>query len=57
MLVTIRNKILKKNDIYEKCVACGKTTNIKITEHVDLRKYYIEGVGQLCDECGKKHLD
>lgn len=57
MLVSIANRKLKKNDEYEKCVLCGKTTDIRIKDHVDLRRYYVDGVGQLCDECGSKHGD
>jgi len=35
----------------EKCVSCGKETEYKITDHIDLRKNYIEGAGQLCPGC------
>lgn len=39
---------------YEKCVVCKKQTNVPIDLHIDLRKNYVEGVGQLCDDCAKK---
>jgi hypothetical protein len=35
----------------EKCVNCGVDTNILVSEHIDLRKNYVEGAGQLCEEC------
>jgi len=38
----------------EKCVSCGKETDVFKDTHIDLRKYYVEGAGQLCDDCGKK---
>jgi len=34
----------------ECCVMCGKETETKDT-HIDLRKHYVEGGGQLCEEC------
>ena len=36
---------------FEKCVICDKQTVVPINEHVDFRKNYIEGGGQLCQEC------
>lgn len=36
---------------FEKCVVCNKETNVPINEHIDFRKNYIEGGGQLCQEC------
>ena len=38
----------------EKCVLCGAETNVPVDLHIDLRKNYVEGVGQLCDDCAKK---
>ena len=38
----------------EKCVSCGAETTVPIDQHIDLRKYYIEGAGQLCEKCYKK---
>lgn len=37
----------------DKCVMCGKETKYDVDEHVDNRLYYIEGAGQLCEECYK----
>lgn len=42
---------------YEKCVCCGKRTNIPKYTHVSKRSYYIEGIGQLCNECYKNIYD
>ena len=39
---------------YEKCVLCGKKTDVKVTEKIDRREHYVTGVGQLCKECHKK---
>ena len=38
----------------EKCVTCGIDTEVPVNEHVDLRKYYVEGAGQLCAQCWHK---
>lgn len=35
----------------EKCVLCGKETPYTIDIHIDMRKHYVEGCGQLCKEC------
>jgi hypothetical protein len=34
------------------CVGCGADTGIAKEEPVDGRSFYIEGCGQLCQECG-----
>lgn len=39
---------------YEKCVLCGKNTDIKVSKNIDTREHYVTGVGQLCEECNKK---
>lgn len=39
---------------YEKCIDCGAKTNIPKDMHIDKRLNYIEGAGQLCNECAKK---
>lgn len=38
----------------EKCVLCGKNTNIEETTKIKQRKYYVSGSGQLCKECYNK---
>jgi len=43
--------------VKEVCVTCRKKTQVSSDLHVDHRKYYIEGAGQLCDACGKKYAN
>ena len=38
----------------EKCVLCGKATDIPYAAPIDQRPFYIEGAGQLCEECYKR---
>ena len=38
----------------ELCVRCGKPTPYDISYPVDMRKWYIEGSGQLCPDCFNK---
>lgn len=40
-----------KVDEKESCVLCGKTTSYLESENIDKRKYYVEGSGQLCEDC------
>ena len=35
----------------EKCVMCGNETQYNISDHIDLRYGYVEGMGQLCSSC------
>lgn len=39
------------SDEYEECVMCSKGTGVRVDEHIENRKYYIEGAGQLCEKC------
>lgn len=41
----------RQEDEFEVCVACGRKTQIKKTESVTSRPYYIEGAGQFCSDC------
>lgn len=38
----------------EKCIRCGKETEFDIHTPVDRRKNYVDGSGQLCEDCWKK---
>lgn len=40
--------VLKNTDV---CICCNKDTGVLSCANVDLRKNYIDGAGQLCDEC------
>lgn len=35
----------------EKCVMCGELTQYNISDNINLRYGYIEGMGQLCSSC------
>jgi len=41
-------------DEIEKCVRCGADTPYTINTHIDMRKNYVEGAGQLCEDCYNK---
>ena len=38
----------------ELCVRCGKETKYDTSTPITLRRYFIEGAGQLCEECWKE---
>ena len=38
----------------EKCVLCKKDTGVAKDLHIDYRKNYVPGCGQVCDDCIKK---
>ena len=40
-----------KKIMKEICIRCGKETEYAISAPVNMRKYYIEGSGQLCEQC------
>ena len=40
--------VLKDTD---SCISCNKDTGIPCYSNVDMRKNYVDGAGQLCDEC------
>ena len=35
----------------EKCIRCGKPTSYHPYTPITLRRYFIEGSGQLCEQC------
>ena len=35
----------------ERCVRCGKETEYEISSPVEIRRWYVEGSGQLCEAC------
>lgn len=41
---------------YDKCVYphCGTNTGVRTDQPVELRTYYVEGCGQLCEDCWHK---
>jgi hypothetical protein len=40
-----------KDEEKDPCVVCGKETGYARNVPVDMREFYVEGVGQLCEEC------
>jgi len=38
----------------EKCVNCGRETEYLRSTPIDEREYYVEGAGQLCEDCWKE---
>lgn len=38
----------------EKCVICHKNVKENKSTNIDKRKYYVQGAGQLCENCYKK---
>ena len=38
----------------ELCVRCGKETAYGINTPIEMRRWYVEGAGQLCEECWNK---
>ena len=38
----------------ETCVYCGCDTNVPINMNIELRAFYVEGAGQLCEICYTK---
>jgi len=48
------NEVKSTSGEYEKCVLCGKKTDVKVSEKVDCREHYVTGVGQLCEKCHRE---
>ena len=42
---------------YDKCMLCGEKTRWKKTDNIHSRTGYIEGAGQLCVSCDRKHSE
>ncbi len=41
----------KEKEEIEECVVCHKKTEYLKSTPIDQRKYYVEGCGQLCEDC------
>ena len=35
----------------DKCISCGSDTAYDVETHIDFRTNYVEGAGQLCNNC------
>ena len=51
------NVSLEDNTEKDKCVKCGEITRWKKTDDIAVRTGYIEGAGQLCVSCDRKHSE
>ena len=40
--------------VKEKCVMCGAKTRYYKHAHIDTRKHYIQGAGQMCNPCHQR---
>ena len=38
----------------DRCVLCGRATDVSAALPIDRRDHYVEGCGQLCRSCWKK---
>lgn len=47
--------IINNCEEFERCVICGKLTNILISTPIDRRANYEIRIGQICSECARKH--
>jgi len=51
----MKKKEEKKQEVeMDLCVLCGKETKYPKNMHVDYRMNFVDGAGQLCDDCAKK---
>jgi len=46
-----KNLEMISKDGHDLCVSCGAKTQYKTETHIDVRVHYVEGAGQLCDNC------
>ena len=44
-------------EMYDNCLLCGEKTMYKKTDDIHSRTGYIEGAGQLCTSCDRKHSE
>jgi len=44
----------RREEDYENCVGCGLKTFVRKDTHVEARRNYIPGAGQLCTGCASK---
>jgi len=48
---------MKEDNNKTECILCKKLTDVSKDLHIDLRKNYVEGAGQLCPACYNKLYD
>tara|TARA_B100000287_G_scaffold404198_1_gene426656 strand:+ start:728 stop:967 length:240 start_codon:yes stop_codon:yes gene_type:complete len=49
-----KDKKMNKKDNTDKCVMCGANTEYTKDTHIDFRTNYVEGAGQMCNDCHTK---
>lgn len=54
---TLENLSFQELDKKDPCVSCGKITEYPTQMPIELRNWYIEGAGQLCEDCYTKIYD
>ncbi len=50
----LRSGRVDAQDRYERCIPCGRTTDIPLSLSVDLWDCCVEGSGQLCRDCWQR---
>lgn len=50
---TLEKKMISPEG-YDLCVVCSEKTRYKTDIRIDMRYNYVEGAGQLCDDCANK---
>lgn len=46
-----QNKTIEADESEEPCVLCFGKTGFLVKTPISLRRFYVEGVGQLCESC------
>ena len=49
-----RREAALQNNTYERCVLCGKETDVPLSLPIDRRDCYVESSGQLCRDCWQR---
>lgn len=44
-------EVLRGRDVKERCVRCSKETEYDVNTPITVRRYFVEGSGQLCEQC------
>jgi hypothetical protein len=53
-IISLKQRKISKatsNKTTEYCAICWGKTGVKKTDRIELRNYFVEGVGQLCPSC------
>ena len=49
--VRFENTEQEPDIMYERCIVCHRLTNVPIHMRIEERTNYVEGAGQLCEQC------